>query len=268
MMKREMITMIVDTFLVFYYEKMVGQMPSSFADLVFVGERIEVGLIRGKFDYAASTSAGNRRTSTGGAKKKEGDAHAITAAPTWPKSQQTPHNPTYQYPLPWYNYSANIESPPSPTPLQQRMPTQPQRPPPQNPFPAQPRLAGNPNPNINTNPRRNFPERKPVEFTPILMPYANLLPSLLSNQMVVVSLGKVYQPHFPRWYNPKATYTYHGGIPGHSIEQRVAFKHKVQSLIDVGWLTFQEDSLNVRTNPLTNHRGSTMNAVEEWESRG
>ena len=45
--------MIVDTLLVFYYEKMVGYMPSSFVDLVFVGERIEVGLRRGKFDYAA-----------------------------------------------------------------------------------------------------------------------------------------------------------------------------------------------------------------------
>ena len=35
MMEREMITMIVDTLSVFYYEKMVGYMPSSFADLVF-----------------------------------------------------------------------------------------------------------------------------------------------------------------------------------------------------------------------------------------
>ena len=48
-----MITMIVDTLLVFYYEKMVGYTPSSFANLVFVGERIEVGLKRGKFDYPA-----------------------------------------------------------------------------------------------------------------------------------------------------------------------------------------------------------------------
>ena len=43
MMEREMITMIVDTLSVFYYEKMVGYMPSSFADLVFTGERIEEG---------------------------------------------------------------------------------------------------------------------------------------------------------------------------------------------------------------------------------
>ena len=47
-----MITMIVDMLPVFYYEKMVGYMPSSFVDLVFVGERIEVGSRRGKFDYA------------------------------------------------------------------------------------------------------------------------------------------------------------------------------------------------------------------------
>ena len=38
MMKKEMITMIVDTLLVFYYEKMVGYTPSSFANLVFTGK--------------------------------------------------------------------------------------------------------------------------------------------------------------------------------------------------------------------------------------
>jgi len=50
MMEKEIITMIVDILPVFYYEKMVGYTPSSFADLVFVGKRIEVGLKRGKFD--------------------------------------------------------------------------------------------------------------------------------------------------------------------------------------------------------------------------
>ena len=161
MMEREMIIMIMDTLPMFYYDKMAGYMPLSFVDMIFVGERIEVGLRRGKFDYAASTNVGNRRTETGGAKKKEGDAHAITTAPTWPKSQQTPYNSTYQYPPHQYNYSANMGSPPSLTPIQQRMPTQPQRPFPQNPFPEQPQPNGNPNPNTNTNPTRNFPERNP-----------------------------------------------------------------------------------------------------------
>ena len=97
--------MIVDTLPVFYYEKMVGYMTSSFADLVFAGERIEVGLRRGKFDYAALTSTRNRRSKT--AKKEEGDTHAVTSAPTWPKSQQTPHNPTYEYSPHQPNYSTS-----------------------------------------------------------------------------------------------------------------------------------------------------------------
>ena len=56
----------------------------------------------------------------------------------------------------------------------------------------QSRPARNTDPNTNTNPRKNFLERKPSEFTPIPMPYVDLLPSLISNQMVVVSPGKVY----------------------------------------------------------------------------
>jgi len=212
-------------------------MPSSFADLVFAGKRIEVGLRRGKFDYTTLTSSGNRRPGVGGERKKEEDSYTVTVVPIWPSSLQTPHNPMYQYPPHQYNYLANIGSPPCPMPFRPRMPNQPQRPPqhhPQNPFLTQLRSRANPNPNANTNPRRNFLERKPVEFTPIPMSYADLLPSLLNNQMVVVSPGKVYQPPFPRWYNPNATCAYHGGIPRHSVEQYVAFKHKVQSLIDAG----------------------------------
>ena len=43
-MEREMIIVMVDTLPVFYYEKMVGYTPSSFADLVFANERIKEGL--------------------------------------------------------------------------------------------------------------------------------------------------------------------------------------------------------------------------------
>ena len=102
----------------FYYEKMVCYMPSSFANLVFVGERIEVGLRMGKFDYAALASTSIRRSGAGGAKKKEGDTHAMTSAPTWPKSQQTPYNPTYQYSPHQPNYSANVGTPLNLAPVQ------------------------------------------------------------------------------------------------------------------------------------------------------
>ena len=56
MMERELIVMIVNTLSVSYYEKMMGYMPSSFVYLVFTGERIEVGLRRGRYDFLALTS--------------------------------------------------------------------------------------------------------------------------------------------------------------------------------------------------------------------
>ena len=96
MVEREMITMMVDTLPVFYYQKLVGYMPSSFADLVFAGERIEVGLKRGKFDYICSTCTNARRIGATGAKRKEGDTHVVTSAPAWIKPPQT-SNRTHQY---------------------------------------------------------------------------------------------------------------------------------------------------------------------------
>ena len=57
MVEREMITMMVDTLPVFYDEKLVGYMRSSCADLVFAGERSEVGVKRGQFDYVSSANA-------------------------------------------------------------------------------------------------------------------------------------------------------------------------------------------------------------------
>jgi len=85
MMEREMITMIVDTLLVFYYEKLVGYMPSSFVDLVFAGKRIEVGLKRRKFNYVAPASISNRRFGMARAKIKKRDAHTVTSVPAWLK---------------------------------------------------------------------------------------------------------------------------------------------------------------------------------------
>ena len=85
MVEREMVTMMVDTLPVFYYEKLGGYLPSSFADLVLAGERIEVGLKRGKFNYVSSTGTNTRRIGATGAKRKKGDTHAITSTPSWVK---------------------------------------------------------------------------------------------------------------------------------------------------------------------------------------
>ena len=87
-----MVTIMVDTLPVFYYEKLVGYMPSSFTDLVFAGKRIEVGLKRGKFDYVSSTGTNARRIGATRAKRKEGDTHAVTSTPAWVKPPQISHS--------------------------------------------------------------------------------------------------------------------------------------------------------------------------------
>ena len=90
-----MITMIVDTLPVFYYEKMVGYTPSSFVDLVFVGERIEVGLKRGKFDHPALM---NGKPGANREDENKEATHAVAAIPTWPNFP----------PAQQYQYSTNI----------------------------------------------------------------------------------------------------------------------------------------------------------------
>ena len=77
--EKEMITMIVDTLLVFYYEKMVGYTPSSFVDLVFTGKRIEVGLKRGKFEHPTLT---NKKPGANREDEKEKGTHVVTVVPT------------------------------------------------------------------------------------------------------------------------------------------------------------------------------------------
>ena len=90
------------------------------------------------------------------------------------------------------------------------------------------------------------------------MTYKDLLPSLIANQMAVISPGRIYQPPFQKWYNPDATCAYHGKTPGHSTEKCLTLKYKVKHLIDAGWLTFQEDRPNVKMNPLANHGGEQL----------
>ncbi|KAL5159090.1 hypothetical protein HKD37_15G043444 [Glycine soja] len=232
---------------------LVGYMPSSFAALVFAEERIEVGLKRGKFDYVSSTNVNAKRIGATGAKRKEGDAHAVSSTPAWVKPQQTPHG-THQYAQHHPSFSAHAGNASSSTPVQPKAPTQ--REAPQVPTPNTARPAGN------SNTTRNFPPRPLPEFTPLLMTFEDLLPSLIANHLAVVTPGRVLEPHFPKWYDPNATCKYHGGAPGHSVEKCLALKYKVQHLMDAGWLTFQEDRPNVRTNPLANHGGGAVNAVE------
>ena len=147
MMERELITMIVDTLLVSYYEKMVGYVPSSFADLVFACERIKVGLRRGKFDCLALTS---KKPGANGEKEKEEGTHVVVAIPTWPNF------PTAQQ----CHCSADI------IPSHYPAPNHPQRPSlsqPQSLPATQPMPNTTFSTNQNTNKGRNFAAKKLVE---------------------------------------------------------------------------------------------------------
>ena len=48
------------------------------------------------------------------------------------------------------------------------------------------------------------------------------------------------RPPFPRWYNAHTRCDYHAGNPGHSTENCIALKHKVQDLINDGKLNFED----------------------------
>ncbi|KAH1254327.1 hypothetical protein GmHk_04G010789 [Glycine max] len=239
---------------------------SIFADLVFFGERIEVGLKRGKFDYVSSIGTNARRIGATGAKKKDGGTHVVTSMPAWIKLPQISHG-THQYVQHHPSFSARVRDSSNSAPVQTRVLAPIQKEPPQAPAPTPTRSASNTHFGAGSNATRNFPPRPTPGFTPIPMTYEDLLPSLIAYRMVVISSGRIYQPHFPKWYNPDATCTYHEKTPGHSTEQCLAFKHKVQSLIEAGWLTFQEDRPNVKTNPLANHGGGAVNVVESGRPR-
>jgi len=151
-----MITMMVDTLTVFYYEKLVGYMPSYFADLVFVGERIEVGLKKGMFDYVSSISTNARRIKATGEKRKEGDTHAITSVPVWIKPPQTSHG-THQYVQHHPSLSARARDSPNSAPVQAKAPTPIQKEAPHAPTPTLTRPVGNAHFGAGSNAIRNFP---------------------------------------------------------------------------------------------------------------
>ncbi|KAL5123504.1 hypothetical protein HKD37_02G004082 [Glycine soja] len=219
-------------------------------------ERIEFGLRKGKFEYAANMAPNNnRRAPVGGARKKEGDAHAVTTAPTWMKAPQ------------------NIQSSYQPNPpnflirARNSLPTQVKGPPAveralaQRTAPAAPQLVNNTAPNATYKYAQHPPPKD--NFLPIPMAYSELWPSLLENHLVVAVPGKVLQPPYTKWYDPGAKCAYHSGVPRHNIDSCLPFKYKVRHLISVGWLSFQEEGPNVRTNPLASHGGASVNAVEE-----
>ncbi|KAL4387450.1 hypothetical protein GQ457_09G014060 [Hibiscus cannabinus] len=103
-----------------------------------------------------------------------------------------------------------------------------------------------------------------VEFTPIPMTYGELFKNLYDTHIISPFYVSPIQPPYPPWYDPKVKCEYHGGVPGHSIENCTAFKKAVERLIKMGVVKI-DDSPN--TNPLPNHAGPSVNALINKEGR-
>ncbi|KOM25958.1 hypothetical protein LR48_Vigan208s000100 [Vigna angularis] len=251
---REVVAMFVNTLQPPFYEHMVANVSANFADIIIIGERIEIGVKSGKIAYGSPATANYKKPNFNAGKMKEGDVHAASAMPLW--RGQTPTHSFRPY-MGQPPYAANVAFAHQVRPQQQQGYYQP-------PLPSTNTwragtIAG---PNQNASQSTYQGRNQFVNFTPIPTTYTELLPHLIKRGLVAICPMKPMQPPYPRGYDAEAKCSYHGGGVGHSTERCLAFKHKVQTLIDSGWLKFEEDKPSVETNPLAGHGSASTNAVE------
>ena len=55
----------------------------------------------------------------------------------------------------------------------------------------------------------------------------------------MLSCALLFKPPFPKSYDPNVHCDYHTGNPGHSTEDCISLKQKVQTLIEVGRINFR-----------------------------
>ena len=95
------------------------------------------------------------------------------------------------------------------------------------------------------------------------MIYTKLYPKLIQGGLLIPVSILPIRPLYPKRYNENASCDYHYGNKGHSFEDCIALKWRVNELIKKEELTFEdEDVPNVNGNPLPNHEGPKVNAVE------
>ncbi|RDX85813.1 hypothetical protein CR513_32936, partial [Mucuna pruriens] len=225
--EKEMVSTFIDTLPTPYYEIIVGSVSSNFADLVIIGERIEAGLKRGKFASAMGQASYAKKVTQ---EKRKAEANAVIANTTAGYGQAKPLHIQVKEKL-----GADL-----PTPLYLPADT------------AGTSAATGTKPPI----RRNTPRT----LDPVPIPYPELLKSLLEKKLITIVPLKPVEPPYSKSYDPNSRCEYHRGVTGHATERCWGLKHKVQDLIDEGWLVFQKKGPNVTINPLPEH--GTINFIE------
>ncbi|RDX63963.1 hypothetical protein CR513_57543, partial [Mucuna pruriens] len=104
-----MVTMFIDTIPSLYYDKIVGNVASNFADLVVVDERIELGIRRGKF---AQTNSSANIAMKPVPEKKKGEANAVLVEPVFRQTKanvsRTQHGSRWDLGQQLYHYHSSL----------------------------------------------------------------------------------------------------------------------------------------------------------------
>ncbi|XP_050878763.1 uncharacterized protein LOC127082571 [Lathyrus oleraceus] len=214
----ELVDIFMGTLQGLYFEKMIGNSSTNFADMVTIGERVESGLKSGKITDTTTQQTTNKKPHGGFAKRKEGEANVVMekARPRY----QFPMAPMSYYP---YSYVATAQ-------YQQ--------------------------PSFQYQPQRGNQQSAPTQKDQ----------SQQYNWAIVPKEIPQAVPPYHHKHNPNASCAYHAGHVGYSTKDCWLLKNKIQDLIDRKILTFSEEKPNVKTNPLPNHDGPTVNVVIEEES--
>jgi len=95
------------------------------------------------------------------------------------------------------------------------------------------------------------------------MTYAEILPWLLSKNLVQTRAPSLVPEKLPTWYRLDQTCTFHQGGRGHNIENCYGLKNAVQRLIHNKKIFFTDSAPHVQTNPLPNHDVAVVNMVTD-----
>jgi len=83
------VAMFVSTLQPPFYEHMVRNVSSIFADIIIIVERIEIGLKNGKIAYSPLAATTPKKPCFNLRKKKEVQVHAASTIPRWENQSHT-----------------------------------------------------------------------------------------------------------------------------------------------------------------------------------
>ncbi|RDY12195.1 hypothetical protein CR513_03054, partial [Mucuna pruriens] len=231
------------------------------AGLVVVGERIKLGIRRGKFTQSSNNVGFAKKPNQ---EKRKGEANDVLVESVLLRGRGKPPPPyPTQIHLKGSRPAATYMNPPPLVAPYLPKCLPPYVPPYQLKSDSEDVASSNNMRLAQQNLRRSIPRT----LDPIPMSYTELLPLLLQQNLLDMIPLKPIQLPYPKSYDPNTKCDFHDGVIGHSTEKCWGLKHKVQDVIDGGWLNFKEHRPNVKSNPLPTHGGVSINAIshESWE---